>query len=239
MRTLCGLGLLLTLTLAARHPELWSAAVDMFGPYNLITFVDRLPESWKTYFYEALGHPERDRDFLLVNGDRPPGLVEIGLVRLAPGASPQGVRDALAARLPGDVLVLTKDDYIRREIDYWSKVSPIGIIFGFGVMIGFGVGAIIVSQILFSDVSDHLPEYATLKAIGYGNLYLYGVVLSQAIILAVLGYLPDGTMVVVNNAQPHVGKQILVHVQSSLQTGAGVIVFADVRQPAPAETPAV
>jgi putative ABC transport system permease protein len=57
-------------------------------------------------------------------------------------------------------------------------------------MIGFGVGAIIVSQILFSDVSDHLPEYATLKAIGYGNLYLYGVVLSQAIILAVLGYLP-------------------------------------------------
>jgi putative ABC transport system permease protein len=96
----------------------------------------------------------------------------------------------ITSHVPNDVLVLTKEDYIRREIAYWTKVTPIGVIFGFGVMIGFGVGAIIVSQILFSDVSDHLPEYATLKAIGYGNLYLYGVVLSEAIILAVLGYLP-------------------------------------------------
>ena len=53
-----------------------------------------------------------------------------------------------------------------------------------------------------------------------------------------IGYLPDGTMVVVNNGQPHVGKQILVHVQSSLQTGAGVIVFAEVRQPTDAAAPA-
>ena len=54
----------MTLTLAGRHPELWQAAVDMFGPYNLFTFIDRLPETWKTYFYIALGHPERDHDFL-------------------------------------------------------------------------------------------------------------------------------------------------------------------------------
>ena len=131
-----------------------------------------------------------DLDFLRISRQRPSGLVEVGLVKLAAGASPEVVRDAIAGRVPNDVLVLTKDDYIRREIDYWNKVSPIGVIFGFGVLIGFGVGAIIVSQILFSDVSDHLPEYATLKAIGYGNFYLYGVVLSQAIILAGLGYLP-------------------------------------------------
>lgn len=54
----------MTLTLAARHPELWSAAVDMFGPYDLFTFIDRLPETWKTYFYVAVGHPETDLDFL-------------------------------------------------------------------------------------------------------------------------------------------------------------------------------
>jgi pimeloyl-ACP methyl ester carboxylesterase len=54
----------MTLTLAGRHAELWQAAVDMFGPYNLFTFIDRLPETWKTYFYIALGHPERDHDFL-------------------------------------------------------------------------------------------------------------------------------------------------------------------------------
>ncbi len=55
----------MTLTLAARHPELWSAAVDMFGPYNLITFVDRLPETWKPYFAIAIGDTVKDRDFLL------------------------------------------------------------------------------------------------------------------------------------------------------------------------------
>ena len=54
----------MTLTLASRHPDLWSAAVDMFGPYNLFTFMDRLPETWKPYFYTAVGDPEKDRDFL-------------------------------------------------------------------------------------------------------------------------------------------------------------------------------
>lgn len=55
----------MTLTLASRHPELWQAAVDMFGPYNLFSFMDRLPETWKPYFHIALGHPEKDRDFLV------------------------------------------------------------------------------------------------------------------------------------------------------------------------------
>jgi pimeloyl-ACP methyl ester carboxylesterase len=55
----------MTLTLASRHPELWRAAVDMFGPYNLFSFMDRLPETWKPYFHIAVGHPDKDRDFLL------------------------------------------------------------------------------------------------------------------------------------------------------------------------------
>jgi dipeptidyl aminopeptidase/acylaminoacyl peptidase len=59
----------MTLTLAARHPELWRAAVDMFGPYDLFTFMERIPETWKTYFALVLGDPERDRDFLV---DRSP-----------------------------------------------------------------------------------------------------------------------------------------------------------------------
>lgn len=54
----------MTLTLLGRHPDLWSAGVDLFGPYSLITFVERLPETWKTYFYQVLGHPERDSAFL-------------------------------------------------------------------------------------------------------------------------------------------------------------------------------
>jgi pimeloyl-ACP methyl ester carboxylesterase len=55
----------MTLTLAARHPDLWRAAVDMFGPYDLLTFIDRIPETWKPYFALAVGDPARDRDFLV------------------------------------------------------------------------------------------------------------------------------------------------------------------------------
>ncbi len=55
----------MTLTMASRHPELWSAAVDMFGPYDLLTFSDRLPETWKPYFQISLGDPIKDREFLI------------------------------------------------------------------------------------------------------------------------------------------------------------------------------
>ena len=131
-----------------------------------------------------------DLTFQRVFPSRPRGVAEIGLVKLLPGASPAAVRDAIRARVPDDVLVLTKDEYLTREKDYWAKVTPIGFIFSFGTLIGFGVGAIVVSQILFADVSDHLPEYATLKAIGYRDRFLYGVVFAQAVVLAGLGFVP-------------------------------------------------
>lgn len=60
----------MSLTMASRHPELWSAAVDMFGPYDLLTFSDRLPETWKPYFKVALGDPEKDREFLIERSPR-------------------------------------------------------------------------------------------------------------------------------------------------------------------------
>lgn len=60
----------MTLTMATRHPELWSAAVDMFGPYDLLTFIDRLPETWKPYFAIAVGDPVKDKDFLVERSPR-------------------------------------------------------------------------------------------------------------------------------------------------------------------------
>ncbi len=60
----------MTLMLASRHPELWRAAVDMFGPYDLLTFGERIPETWKPYFALSLGDPERDRDFLVERSPR-------------------------------------------------------------------------------------------------------------------------------------------------------------------------
>ncbi|HMP40474.1 MAG TPA: prolyl oligopeptidase family serine peptidase [Roseiflexaceae bacterium] len=55
----------MTLMLATRHAELWRAAVDMFGPYDLLSFLDRIPATWKPYFHIALGDPIKDREFLL------------------------------------------------------------------------------------------------------------------------------------------------------------------------------
>ena len=100
------------------------------------------------------------------------------------------VQARIKAVIPLDVRVLTRDEFMDLEIQYWNKTTPIGYIFAFGAIMGFVVGAIIVYQILFADVSEHLNEYATLRAIGYRNRFVSGIVLQQAAILAVLGYLP-------------------------------------------------
>jgi putative ABC transport system permease protein len=135
-----------------------------------------------------------DDTFLRFTPQRVAGAPSIGLVRLAPGADPAAVRARLARDLPSDVHVLTMDDLAAREVAYWAASTPIGYVFTFGAVMGIVVGAIIVYQILFADIADHLAEYATLKAMGYGGGYLAAVVLAEAVVLAVLGFLP-GTAV--------------------------------------------
>jgi putative ABC transport system permease protein len=131
-----------------------------------------------------------DLNFLRLFPNRSPGAIDLGLVELEPGADPVAVRDAIAAGIPRDVEVLTKAGFIAREKGYWDSNTPIGFVFLFGVVMGLVVGGVIVYQILFADVSEHLREYATLKAMGYRNAYLVSVVLQESVILALLGYVP-------------------------------------------------
>ncbi len=131
-----------------------------------------------------------DTNFMRLFPKHRKGLIHLGLIRLSEGSDAEAMRDRIRSLLPGDVLVLTKEDYARREVEYWSRTTPIGYVFSFGVIIGFVVGSIIVYQILFADVSDHMAEYATLRAMGYSNAALSGVVVEEALILAVLGFLP-------------------------------------------------
>jgi putative ABC transport system permease protein len=116
--------------------------------------------------------------------------IQLGLIRLHEGADADLVRNRLRDYLPKDVLVMTKADFVEREVTYWNTATPIGYIFAFGAIMGFIVGAIIVYQILFADVSEHLNEYATLRALGYPNRFVSGIVVQQAVILGVLGYIP-------------------------------------------------
>jgi putative ABC transport system permease protein len=116
--------------------------------------------------------------------------VSFGLVKLADGARPDEVAAALRRALPPDVDVLTRRQVLDGEINHWVWEMSIGVIFVVGVAVALVVGTAIVYQVLASDVTNHLPEYATLKAIGYGDGFLSRVVLGQAVALAVLGFLP-------------------------------------------------
>lgn len=131
-----------------------------------------------------------DTNLLRIFSDRTSGVIELGLINLKPGFSPDAVKQELAKILTGDVKVLTYEEFLKFERNYWASSTPIGFIFSLGTAVGFIVGTVIVYQILYSDVTEHLPEYATLKAMGYTNMYLLGIVFQEALILAILGYIP-------------------------------------------------
>ena len=128
--------------------------------------------------------------FLDLLPQKPPGAIEVGLVRLTPGADPELVVSRLRERLPKDVSVLTKQGFIDFEQNYWKSSTSIGFIFTLGAAMGFVVGCVIVYQVLYTDVSDHLPEYATLMAMGYRLSNLLGVVVREGFYLAAMGYVP-------------------------------------------------
>ena len=143
--------------------------------------------------------------FLDLIPNTPSGSIEVGLVRLKPGSDAEQVAQRLQSQLPDDVKVLTKQGFIDFEQNYWRTSTSIGFIFTLGAAMGFVVGCVIVYQVLYSDVSDHLPEYATLMAMGYKLNSLLGVVVREGLLLALFGYLPayaagQGLYLLVRNA---------------------------------------
>ena len=131
-----------------------------------------------------------DVNFLRIFNNRQRGLIDIGVIKLKTGADPMQVAQYLRSYLPTDINVLTKEEFIEFERNYWAGSTAIGFIFTLGTIMGFIVGTVIVYQILYTEVNDHLSEYATLKAIGYTQNYLLTVILQEAFLLAVVGYLP-------------------------------------------------
>ncbi|HEY7153450.1 MAG TPA: ABC transporter permease DevC [Gemmataceae bacterium] len=117
-------------------------------------------------------------------------LADVGVVQIEPDADVETVRRAVREVVPSDVSVYTKAEFIAIEKKYWQTATPIGFIFQFGLVMGFIVGAVICYQIISTDVSEHLAEFATLKAIGYSDAYLNRTVLRESLWLAVLGFVP-------------------------------------------------
>ena len=116
--------------------------------------------------------------------------INFGLVTLKPGVSSGEVVSSMNQLLGKTAHAISRAEIARYEENFWLTEKPIGIMFTSGVLVAFLVGAVILYQVLISEVQNRIKEYATLKALGYGNGFVYGVVVRQAIIFVVLGFVP-------------------------------------------------
>lgn len=135
-------------------------------------------------YFANRGPEEEERSF---------ATADVGLLKLAPGTDVDRMVETLRQHLPADVLILPRDGpegFVMRERKYWQENTTIGFVFSLLTAMGFVVGIILVYQILYTDVADHWSEYATLKAMGYGNGFLFSVVIQEAIILSIVGFIP-------------------------------------------------
>lgn len=114
--------------------------------------------------------------------------VSIGIVILNPGVNAEAVKAGIEKNVPG-ISVYSHTELIAKELKYQEE-NPAGLIFSFGAVMGFIIGVVIVYQVLYADVRDHLAEYATLKAMGYSDIYLLLVIFQEATILSILGFIP-------------------------------------------------
>lgn len=127
-------------------------------------------------------------NFLRLFPNRAPGSIDLGLIKLKPGVSAKEARDALQPLLGKEANLICREDLKEAEVNFMRQTAPIDFIFGMGATVGFFIGAVVVYQILYTEVTNNLPQLATLKAIGFTDFYLQKLVLWQAYLLATLGY---------------------------------------------------
>ena len=113
-----------------------------------------------------------------------------GFLQVREGADPSVVKEKLKQVLPDDVLVFTREEMIQQEQDYFISVKPVGVIFQTGVVVAFIVGVVILFQVLNTDISNRLNEFATLKAMGFKSWFIYGIGVKQALLYALMSYFP-------------------------------------------------
>ena len=132
-----------------------------------------------------------DANFRRHFGGRSSRDVSLGLVQLEPSANVDQVAEAMEVLLTGeDVQVLTRAEVLEQEEQFWTKEKPVGIIFGLGIGVACAVGVVFVYQILSSDITKRFSEFATLKAMGYPDRTVSGLVIRQALVLSHAGYVP-------------------------------------------------
>jgi putative ABC transport system permease protein len=233
---------------AIRDPESMlfdSTSSQDYGPIPALLardgFVETHAESMrvKVKGLFALGHTlaasanvlMSDEAYFRLRPDKPRNMANVGMINLKAGADPAAVAEKLRAMLPDDVRILTREEFMRDEQVYWARRTPIGFVSAAGMLVGMLVGAIVVYQILYTDVNDHLKEYATLKAIGFRDGFFARLVLQEAFILVILGFIPALAFTLVLNGQARKVAQIptslsLVDVGTVLVAATGMCLIA-------------
>jgi len=172
--------------------------LPMYGPQirgHVAEIADRAVEIVGTYLlgtgFLGLGAVvTSDLNFVRIFPRRSLDSVNLGLVTLKDGSDPARAATRLRALLPPDTRVFTRAELDAYEETFWRKRTSTGLVFGFGVVVSFVVGMVILYQTLATQIIRHLPQYATFKAIGYTDGYLQRVVLSLALITAGVAFVP-------------------------------------------------
>jgi putative ABC transport system permease protein len=176
-----------------------------------------------------------------------PNYLSLGTIKLQPGTDPVAVAENLNRILPQDVTVLTKQRMLDRETAYTKHETPLGFVMYLMLTATAVTGAIIIYQILYADVTEHIKEYATLKAIGHSDLFLNMIIFKQGGILAILGYLPGAALTAMfckimrehNNMPMSLGSGILALVfimDLGICMLAGFLATRSLRRADPADT---
>jgi putative ABC transport system permease protein len=160
-------------------------------------------------------------NFLRLFPARRSGVIDLGIIDLEQHADIESAQKRFQDVLGKEVRVLNRQQFQDLELKYWKTATPIGIIFSAGTVVGFFIGFIVVYQILYTDVTNHLPHYATMKAMGFSNSYLYRLVLRQSFLLAMLGFIP-GTILAAG-LYHFLAEVTLLPLQLTVQRGLGLI----------------
>jgi putative ABC transport system permease protein len=175
-----------------------SATRPMFGPLTAGRVVEIDDAKVKIGGNYVLGTGFMGLGVILVSAEnfirlfpyRELGWVNLGLIQLKPGVDPDHAAATLRDLLGSDIQIFTRPELEFHETAYWTTRTSVGLLFGSGLIISFIVGVMVVYQILATLVGRQLPQFATLKAVGYGDRFLVGTVITMALLIVLASFFP-------------------------------------------------
>ena len=159
---------------------------------------------------------------------KPPAKLTLGdpityiMIRSKPGTDLNLLRQRLAQALP-DTQVFTKAELAAITRNYWEARTGVGFILGLGATVACIVGMVVVGQILYASVADHLREFGTLKAMGAPNRVIYSIIVEQGLWMAVIGYVPSMALCIGLSQWTQAARGIMILIEPTTALGVFVL----------------